>query len=263
MAEIGIGETLRETRMRARIDIGEVELRTKIRAKYLRAIENEEWGLLPGPIYVKSFLRTYAEYLGLDSRLLLDEYKRRYELPAEHELRPLASIRRERERRARVPRPPVIPPWAVIGAVLAVALVGLYLLGKLNPSRTVPVHHRASALVHRHTAGRHRSGGASRSHTVRTPAAPASVTLAMVPTGPVWVCVEARNGERLINGVTYSAGQTVPVQRRRQLFVTLGNANVKLTVNGRPYPLKASASAIGLKLTPAGVFPLANRPTCG
>ena len=64
MAEIG--ETLRETRMRRRIDMTEVEAATKIRAKYLRALENEEWDLLPGPTFVKTFLRTYAEYLELD-----------------------------------------------------------------------------------------------------------------------------------------------------------------------------------------------------
>src|SRR5947209_19805371 len=84
-----IGSTLREARMRARIDITEVEARTKIRAKYLRAIENEEWDLLPGPIYVKSFLRTYGDYLGLDSRLLIDDYKHRYERPSDNELRPI------------------------------------------------------------------------------------------------------------------------------------------------------------------------------
>ena len=44
-----IGDQLRETRMRNRIDITEVEAATKIRAKYLRALENEEWDLLPGP----------------------------------------------------------------------------------------------------------------------------------------------------------------------------------------------------------------------
>ncbi len=43
-----IGATLREARMRARIDVSEIEAQTKIRAKYLRALENEEWGLLPG-----------------------------------------------------------------------------------------------------------------------------------------------------------------------------------------------------------------------
>ena len=63
----GIGETLREARVRQRVNIEELEQSTKIRAKYLRALENEEFGLLPGPTYVKSFLRTYAEKLGLDA----------------------------------------------------------------------------------------------------------------------------------------------------------------------------------------------------
>lgn len=65
--------------MRAGIDIAEVESRTKIRAKYLRALENEEWSLLPGTTFVKSFLRTYAETLGLDAKLLVEEYKFRHE----------------------------------------------------------------------------------------------------------------------------------------------------------------------------------------
>ena len=73
-----IGETLREARMRRRIDMTEVETTTKIRGKYLRALENEEWDLLPGPTFVKSFLRTYAEYLGLDARLLVEEYRQRF-----------------------------------------------------------------------------------------------------------------------------------------------------------------------------------------
>ena len=68
-----IGSTLREARMHARIDISEIESETKIRAKYLRALENEEWDLLPGPTYVKSFLRTYADALGLDGKLLIEE----------------------------------------------------------------------------------------------------------------------------------------------------------------------------------------------
>ena len=84
--------------MRAKIDINEVETRTKIRAKYLRAIENEEWALLPGDVYVKSFLRTYADYLGLDSRQIIDDYKRRYERPSDNELRPITPLGRERER---------------------------------------------------------------------------------------------------------------------------------------------------------------------
>src|ERR1700691_6033287 len=76
-----IGQTLREARMRERIDVSEIEAQTKIRAKYLRALENEEWDLLPGPTFVKSFLRTYAQALGLDDKALLEEYKLNYEHP--------------------------------------------------------------------------------------------------------------------------------------------------------------------------------------
>src|SRR3954451_10013033 len=89
-----IGATLREARMRARIDISEIEAETKIRAKYLRALENEEWGLLPGPAYVRSFLKTYAEALGLDAKLLLEEYKLRHERPSVHHLMPIGAPRR-------------------------------------------------------------------------------------------------------------------------------------------------------------------------
>ena len=80
--------------MRAKIDINEVETRTKIRAKYLRALENEEWDLLPGEIYVKSFLRTYGEYLGLDTRQLVDDFRRQYEPP------PIRNCGRSRPRAA-------------------------------------------------------------------------------------------------------------------------------------------------------------------
>src|SRR5436309_14361458 len=120
-----IGSTLREARVRARIDITEVEMRTKIRAKYLRAIENEEWDLLPGHVYVKSFLRTYGDFLGLDSRMLIDDFKRRYE-PSDPEPRPISSLSRERERPV---RGPVLPPGALIRLVLVVLVARLYVVG--------------------------------------------------------------------------------------------------------------------------------------
>src|SRR2546430_5062796 len=117
-----IGTTLREARIRARIDISEVEARTKIRAKYLRAIENEEWDLLPGPVYVKSFLRTYGEFLGLDSRQLVDEYKRRYERPSDQDLRPITSRSRDRERERRRRRPRLGGGAAVVLVLAAVVV---------------------------------------------------------------------------------------------------------------------------------------------
>ena len=90
--------------MRRRIDMTEVEAATKIRAKYLRALENEEWDLLPGPTFVKTFLRTYAEYLELDPRLLVEEYRQRYERPSTQDLTPFGPGHGRPRRRRQRPR---------------------------------------------------------------------------------------------------------------------------------------------------------------
>ncbi len=73
-----IGTSLREARLRQGLDFAEVELATKIRAKYLRALEDEDFDVLPAQTYVKGFLRSYADYLGLDGQLYVDEYNSRY-----------------------------------------------------------------------------------------------------------------------------------------------------------------------------------------
>jgi cytoskeleton protein RodZ len=73
-----IGNSLREARVRQGLDFPELEQGTKIRAKYLRALEDEQFDLLPAQTYVKGFLRSYAEYLGLDGQLYVDEYNSRF-----------------------------------------------------------------------------------------------------------------------------------------------------------------------------------------
>ena len=253
-----IGTTLREARIRARIDISEVEARTKIRAKYLRAIENEEWDLLPGPVYVKSFLRTYGEFLGVDTRLLVDEYKRRYERPADSDLRPIAPLGRERERRRRRPR---LGPIGVVGIALVVVAAALYLLGKnqsSTSSTTTPSTSVASHSSTSHTTTAHRPP-AKHHH----PPKPTKVTMKLVPTSPVYVCAEDGNGKRLIPGVTYSPGQTVPTVTAPKLLVTFGNSAVQMKINGKNVTVGPGAP-VGYELTPGKTTPLpAGRlPTC-
>ena len=99
-----IGSSLHEARTRQNLDLEEMEERTKVRAKYLRLLEDERFDQLPGHAYTKGFLQVYADALGLDGRLYVEEYNSRY-VAGEDDLSPrlprgpARSTRRRRERR--------------------------------------------------------------------------------------------------------------------------------------------------------------------
>src|ERR671930_214227 len=120
-----IGSSLREARLRQRLDFPEVEQATKIRAKYLRALEEERFDQLPSQTYVKGFLRSYAEFLGLEGQLYVDEYNSRFVTPDEDiQLRPRRSYARPprvREHR-RVERNVVVLALVAIGLVTALII---------------------------------------------------------------------------------------------------------------------------------------------
>ncbi len=234
-----IGATLREARMRARIDVSEVEAETKIRAKYLRALENEEWDLLPGPTYVKSFLRTYAEALDLDAKLLVDEYKLRHERLSEVELQPINAAAPGRERRR---TGPVIPRWVTIGFIFALLIVALWALGKSSDDKP-------SAAATQTTPAT-TTGAATAPVGGDTPAKPAPqrVSLQLIATGQVYVCLKDGN-RTLIDGKTLQAGDRTATYRSTRFRLSVGNANLKLRINGRTRNVPASSDFIGLEIT--------------
>lgn len=241
-----IGATLREARTRAEVDVIEVEAATKIRAKYLRALESEDWDLLPGPTFVKSFLRTYADYLGLDARLLIEEYKTRYERPSDAEL-PSIAPSRERD------RPPRrgIPRGAVLGVVLLGLVAALYALGEWGASNdaATPTAPRRHASPRRHRPA-HRSA-----RRRPAPVRPRRAAVRITATGRLYVCVADGTGRRLVPGRILAAGQSLRLGGPR-LRVTLGNASVRLRVNGKEVTVPASPRAINYEITPAGRRPL-------
>src|SRR5215217_3379685 len=91
-----IGTSLREARLRQQLDFPELEQATKIRGKYLRALEDEQFDVLPAQTYVKGFLRSYAEYLGLDGQLYVDEYNSRFVVGEEASRPALDALPRRR-----------------------------------------------------------------------------------------------------------------------------------------------------------------------
>ena len=250
-----IGQTLRETRMRNRIDITEVEAGTKIRAKYLRALENEEWDLLPGPTFVKTFLRSYADYLGLDSRQLVEEYKQRFERPSTMELTPFArgpGGRRERERRrSRAWLGPVL----VVGLLLVLVLGALYALGSWGDNQN-----GSSSGTPTPTATP--AKGKSKK---KKPVAPTRVTLQIVPTGIVNVCLVDAAGKTLINNQDLQAGNNSKRYRGKRFRVSFGNGQVKLKAGKRTIDVPDRSTPIGYDVRP-GKRPRelseSRRPTC-
>ncbi len=80
---LNLGDILREARLRRNLQITDCESATKIRGKYLRALEEDQFDVLPGQTFVRGFLRTYAEFLGLDGQAMVDAYETQYQRPRE------------------------------------------------------------------------------------------------------------------------------------------------------------------------------------
>jgi transcriptional regulator with XRE-family HTH domain len=243
-----IGDTLREARMRQRLDIADVEARTKIRAKYLRALENEEFGMLPGPTFVKTFLRTYAEALGLDPQVLVEEYRATYESREEAEqLQPLSptAVARDRRRGARPPR----GPWMVIGLGVLAVVALLLVIGLVgNDDGGTP----AGGETTTETKARAKT-------KPERPARPRRVMLRIVPSGQVYVCLDTGPG----TPVTFEGILDSPrTFRGRRVRVNLGKTDVRLMVNGKAVPIQPGPDPVGFAFTPGSKrsLPLGQRP---
>jgi cytoskeleton protein RodZ len=254
-----IGETLREARMRQRLDIADVEARTKIRAKYLRALENEEWGLLPGPTFVKTFLRTYAEVVGVDPYLLVEEYRlteeRGGDLP-EFQLAPMpARERRDSRRGGR--RPPPRPPrrrgGLIAGAAVAAIVVFLLVLGLVGGDDDPGDDgggEQATTTRAEPTPSERRQARAERRRRERAQTAPSGVNVRIVPAEATYVCVDSGPGTAVIFENTLDAPRTF--RNPRELRINLGKRSAAIRLNGEPVPVQESAEPLALALTRDG-----------
>jgi len=240
-----IGETLREARMRQRLDIADVERQTKIRAKYLRALENEEFSMLPGPTFVKTFLRTYAELLGLDPHTLVEQYRAGYEPRDELEaLKPLGPAGGGgRDRRRSGPR-----PWMVLTLLVVAVLVGLVVLGlstddeggggdstTLGATETTPRTERTETEPR------------------EEPAAPRRVAVRIAPTTPTYICVDTGPDTDVTFEGTLETARTF---RGRRVRLNLGKTSVGVSVNGRRVPIEPGPEPVGFDITPRATRPL-------
>jgi len=245
-----IGDTLREARMRQRLDIADLEARTKIRAKYLRALENEEFGMLPGPTFVKTFLRTYAEALGLDPHVLVETYRASYEPRDEMEhLQPLGPAAGARDRR-RPPRPR--GPWLAIGVAIAAVVTALIVIGLVGNDDEGGDGQAAKTTT---TQAKKQAKPKRR----REPPPPTRVVLRVTPTVPTYVCVDTGQGTPVqFDGIIQDA-QTF---RGKRLRVNLGKTSVELRKNGKVVDVPPGPDPVGFDFTPRSTksLPVGERP---
>ena len=228
--------------MRQRVNIEDLEQSTKIRAKYLRALENEEFGLLPGPTYVKSFLRTYAEKLGLDPHVLVEEFRAQYEEPEPIEFQPIASPPRDARRRPRPPAPRFGPGAAIVVAALAL-LAFLLVLGLTGgedePERSVD-DDRAGTQTQ-----------PAKQPAPEQPADRVEMRVIPAPATPTYVCVDRGPDQVVVFEGTLESARTF--EARDVLRVNLGKRSAQLRVNGKPVSFDTnSPEPIGFEFTRQG-----------
>src|SRR6266536_98109 len=216
-----IGRSLREARMRRGLELSQVERETRIRPRYLMALEEEQFDVLPRPAYAKGFLRTYADYLGLDAQRFIDEYTSRFAPPADEPVGAV-PVRIHRPRR-RLTRSLVVVPIAAI-----LALIGWQV------TRSSPHHFASPPPVTTTHIVKHLK--------VASPVKPKVARLTLVASrGRCWVQVRRGSASGPVVFVrTLEQGDTARVHGIR-LWVRFGAPwNVDAKVNGKTIQLPST-----------------------
>ena len=233
-----IGSSLREARLRQGLDFPELEQSTKIRGKYLRALEEEQFHVLPAQTYVKGFLRSYAETLGLDGQLYLDEYNSRYVTGEEEPVvKPRRSTARPQLGR-RFETRGILFGLAVIGALFAL-VIAAWKFGSGGKEKLVGVNQPpANVATQKHNV-------LPATHTKRQHAQPAPIVriFFQAVSGNCWLEVRRGSalGPQMFEG-TLLLGDHYTFRGRR-LWINIGApAAITVRLDGKPVSLPGGSS---------------------
>jgi cytoskeleton protein RodZ len=221
-----IGDSLREARTRRGFSPADVHKAIRIRERYLTALEEERWDMLPGEVYTKGFLRTYSEHLGLNGQLYIDEYN--------------ARIARHDEE-----APPFVPHASVDGRHLqrgvlvtlaAILVVGAAVAGlaawRLAGSSTPPRAQSPSGAGSVAAAAPPKTTPATTAPVISTAPVFTSISAAR---GRCWLLVRAGgpNGKLLFEGVL-EQGQAKRFQVQSRLWMRMGRPSaLDITLAGK------------------------------
>jgi helix-turn-helix protein len=216
-----IGNSLREARERQGLGYPEIESATKIRSKYIRALEEENFTAIPGDAYIRGFLRTYADYLGLDPDVYVNEYASRFLTSWRDELPPRPPRRRIPSRERSLGRRSVLLVLAGIALLAVLVFVAWRFGGSTNDATTPPTKQRTHKKQ-------------------QQPAAPRQLVLRGVGRGTyVEVRRNARGGQVMFEG-TVGRGQVDRLSGGRFYLLVSRPFGLRLSLEGRAVALPAA-----------------------
>jgi cytoskeletal protein RodZ len=220
-----IGGSLREARLKRGLTPADVQKAIRIRDRYLQALEEERWELLPGDAYVKGFLRTYADYLGLDGGLYVEEYNSRFSRPDEPQLVP----QRFERRRGHAGGVGFLRPLVIIGLIVAVvaAVAAWQLSGSSNPKESTPPTTTTPTTTAANTTPK-------KKHEKHVVAGLPTRAVVVASRGNAWLWVRSgANGPTVYQG-TLLQGKTLPVNLKNgPVWIRIGAPNVDIRLGGR------------------------------
>ncbi len=248
--ETNIGATLREARGRRQLELHEVEAAIKIRARFLRAIENEEWDVLPGGAYTRGFIRTYANYLGLDGDRIAEDFRRSS-----------GEAAGERMPRRVEPVPAASPngggggfplkaTLAVLAALAVVAAIAIGIGDDDGGGQPEPTPQRDAQPT--------------RQQPAPAPQPRPGVEVSLRAEGEVWVCLLG-DGEELVDGAILAPGESAGPFRARSFEAAFGNGAVAVLVEGDGAEVEETSSPIGYEIGADGDLTQleeGERPSC-
>lgn len=227
-----IGNKLKEAREARGLTLEDVEEETKIRRKYLQALEEEQFQILPGPIYAKAFLKNYARFLDINVEEALEDYNRQFtkEPPPEAPVKP----QEERSKRVKVEVPGKPRYWLYLAAAVVVAGLAFsvyYAAGGIGLNSPAD---KAKQEVKQEPAQTPPQAGEQPQTPAGQPgASQTGVNMSLnVKTRDSWIRVIV-DGTTAFQG-TLSAGQSKSFEAKNKISIRLGDAGaVEVQVNGQ------------------------------
>jgi transcriptional regulator with XRE-family HTH domain len=231
-----IGNTLREARVRRGLTLQQVEEDVKIRVKYVQAMENEDWDLMPGVTYAKGFLRTYSQYLGLDPDVVVEEFRSRGMVPSQEQHEPFGGssiIGKPRSHRGR-------NTVVVVAVLCLVALAAIYVVGLINGGASQSPTTDSGALGLASPSPQASTTPVSTPSPTGIPAWRKNLVKIRAVKGDCWIEVRRNSstGVQLFSG-TLTKG-TVQKFKGKDIWMNLGApANASLNVEGKDVRIKS------------------------